>query len=146
MKACELMVGDWVSVTAEDGITYNGKVDSIGILRDLNMKATLVRVYIDEDKRIYVDMLLEKVKPISLTEEKLKANGWNKNGAYNDYILRGDIYDFIGYNADNNHVSINIDGRNVKQKVYVSANFVHELQHALRCCGLLEMADNFKIN
>lgn len=92
----------------------------------------------DGDRHIFV-------KPIPLTIKILKANGWNKNGAYNDYIIRGDIYNFIGYNTNNKHVRIRIDGWKALQEMYVSANFVHELQNALRLCGFNDLADNFKV-
>lgn len=130
MKTSELMIGDWVEMNLSPSVHKYYFKAQIVVSNLVSLEANF-----DFD-----------AKPIPLTEEILKANGWNKNGAYNDYILRGDIDDFIGYNADNKHVRINIDGWNAKQEVYVSANFVHELQHALRLCGLNDFADNFKVN
>ena len=39
---------------------------------------------------------------------------------------------------------INVNGRNANSNLY-SHSFVHELQRALRCCGLWNLANNFKI-
>lgn len=150
MTANELMCGDWVSATAEDGITYIGKVESIGILRDLDMKATLVRIYVDSDKRLYVDMLVEKVEPIPLTEEILEKNGWDI-GPYSILKVCNDKWlEFYhherrlrlwwkGIDEWQNDAEV--------QEVCFQCNctYVHEFQHALRLCGLNEMAENIKV-
>lgn len=79
-------------------------------------------------------------KPIPLTEELLKANGFEilYSGAallvqYDGYVIltkdHGDSrYQFAGYG----HYSIYI-------------TYVHEFQHALRLCGLSHLANNLKI-
>ena len=73
------------------------------------------------------------IYPMPLTKEILEANGiryqygspwWQKAYPYG--------------NTDKFEVHIN-------EVTTVIVEYVHELQHALRLCGLREMADNFKI-
>ena len=71
-----------------------------------------------------------EVDPIPLTAEILEKNGVKDSGA-----LSYEFYD--GY-----HVFLYAE----KRTVHAGALwFVHELQHALRLCGLHDLADNFKI-
>ena len=86
-----------------------------------------------------------QVKPITLTPEILEKNGfvfdcdfWTiANPRYNNvrmvtyYSIGDDVADvFSGHWAFDENYAI---------------DYVHELQHALRLCGLNELADNFKI-
>ena len=83
-----------------------------------------------------------QVKPITLTPEILEKNGFIK--------VNSQRYDY-GYPDTNCYVKVNpkknmihVNGRNANSNLY-SHSFVHELQHALRLCGLNELADNFKV-
>lgn len=112
MEAKELMIGDWVYV---------------------NNIATQV-MQVNEDCEIWThkDPFLpnENVEPIPLTDEMLKANGFDKEW------LTYEFYD--GYNFF-------LDGKNGVCVHVGRIWLVHELQHALRLCNLNELADNFKI-
>lgn len=126
MKAKNLMIGDYVrhksskyiiqiDSVLEDGVNYEycqGGLD-----------------YIDEDK----------IEPIPLTEEILKANGWQ--------LLSN--YDREAYYAPNGVFSL--DFRNGLFRLIIHGNIViiehvHQLLHDIRICGLNELADNFKLN
>ena len=81
-----------------------------------------------------------QVKPIPLTPKILEKNGFwvmkkVDNGAeeYIAYAIDGLIFH---YNRDNDYYFPNTP---------ISWKYVHELQHALRLCGLNELADNFKV-
>lgn len=96
-----------------------------------------------------------KLEPIPLTEEILKANGWinrvdGKFGSGGN-VVRGA---FVGVNRwhpkrmqermclvsfSSKKFGLLVTGR------FHYINYVHELQHALRLCGLNNLADNFKI-
>ena len=83
---------------------------------------------------------ISTIYPIPLTREILEKNGFwvmekVDNGAeeYIAYATDGLIFH---YNRDNDYYFPNTP---------ISWKYVHELQHALRLCGLDELADNFKI-
>lgn len=125
MKATELMIGDWV-----------GKVfDGYRIIEDYRQ--------VDWIRTGEIGVRYQKVwsigciVPIPLTAEILEKNG------------------FISYQQDRiviwrNDYSFAIECDLTTWEYYwangdVKINYVHELQHALRLCGLNDLADNFKI-
>ena len=112
------------------------------------MKATELQIgdwILYGDKPVKVLQLSENgkyswVKPIPLTPKILEKNGFwvmkkVDNGAeeYIAYATDGLIFH---YNRDNDYYFPNTP---------ISWKYVHQLQHALRLCGLNELADNFKI-
>ena len=83
-----------------------------------------------------------QVKPIPLTPEILEKNGFIKvNSQRYDYGYP-DTDCYVKVNPKRNMIHVN--GRNANSNLY-SHSFVHELQRALRLCGLDELADNFKV-
>ena len=83
-----------------------------------------------------------QVKPIPLTPEILEKNGFIKvNSQRYDYGYP-DTDCYVKVNPKKNMIHMN--GRNANSNLY-SHSFVHELQRALRLCGLDELADNFKV-
>lgn len=107
MEAKELMIGDWVYI------------------KDYPMRQQAKKMSAE-----YYQRSLCEFEPIPLTEEMLKANGFDKEG------LTYEFYD--GYNFF-------LDGKNGVCVHVGPIWFVHELQHSLRLCGLNDMADKFKI-
>lgn len=80
-------------------------------------------------------------KAIALSEEILKMNGFRESieeGTY--YFPKGYKAHERGYAIENEDGLWFITGHNLMPFVYI-----HELQHALRLCGLHDLADNFKI-
>jgi len=120
MEAKELMIGDWVSYEQfinNDSQYVFSKVD-----------LTLL-------EHAYIGII--KVAPIPLTEEILEANGWYEGDdkSWNHHDV---VFNLKSYGTDYPFM-ISISG--YKIGIY----YVHELQHALRLCGLNELVDNFKI-
>ena len=75
-----------------------------------------------------------QVKPIPLTPEILEKNGWLYN--VEDMWLHEEVGFFIEkFNGRFQCYDIN----------QIKLDSVHQLQQALRLCGLNELADNFKI-
>lgn len=145
MRAEELMVGDWViwknrqvQIASVSGIVYSfGQID-------------VVLAHCNDDN------LLEKhdiksVSPIPLTPEILEKNGWISDN-YNDRLH---VYN-LRYSKGHSTIAISDDG---KWSIEVSTEVakkdkrgradlitfvrdwcdgfcVHELQHALRLCGI----------
>ena len=143
MKATELQIGDWVKIKGH--LDYD-KVQEIA--RDENMQwyisfacsAVLFRAY--------------EFEPIPLTPEILEKNGFKKidfsHYQINDRTLvldaDGKWDGEVSWHWVVTEMSTNSKGQNVVLDYYVATlNYAHQLQHALRLCGLNELADNFKV-
>lgn len=93
-----------------------------------------------------------QVKPITLTAEILEKNGFEMfkyDGWVHYYRIFGNsvipfvLHSMIGGEMLSEEVDIFSTSTNTNCGIDV--NYVHELQHALRLCGLNELADNFKV-
>ena len=132
MKVTDLMLGDLILINntphrieAIDGIDAE-------ILADDNL------YYVGEDRYRSED----KIEGIPITPEILEKNGFIKvNSQRYDYGYP-DTDCYVKVNPKKNMIHVN--GRNANSNLY-SHSFVHELQRALRLCGLDELADNFKV-
>ena len=79
----------------------------------------------------------ERPQPIPLTTEILEKNGWERNGIFMKKRI-----------DENTHLSwTDICGSVLSQGNYYMCDckYVHTLQHALKLCGLDELANNFKV-
>lgn len=139
MKATELMICDWVQSWCEDYEPYE-----IVLVR---MQVEFVSHGIVHGKKgMFYDetQLLGRkygiLEPITLTAEILRENGWTTDGhtwEHNDVLfeIEGE-YNHKKYNSPLYIYCGNID---------TELKYVHQLQHALRLCGLNELADDFKV-
>lgn len=119
----ELSVGDWV---------YCAEFD----------KQVIDRVECVEKNRVYLEHAklytpINYIKPIPLTEEILKKNGFEKK-RYNSFVLENRyllVVNVIGGHFRSFYYSeesvFNIDGI-----MKISLWYVHQLQHFLRHCGI----------
>lgn len=129
MDCKSLMISDWVSYCNEyfQVDYYHRATDTIGLK------------YKGKSPNFQDGMICsEDAIPIPLTEEILKANGFKAEYApedyrYDDKMMLTQSYDKQGY------------WWVVGNMYVVQLFYVHELQHALKLCGLNEMADNFKV-
>ena len=80
-----------------------------------------------------------QVKPIPLTPEILEKNGWKRNKIFME--IKADENFNINFSWTDRY------GESLFQNGYYMCDckYVHTLQHALRLCGLDELADNFKV-
>lgn len=132
MKLTDLAIWDWVLINNTPHKIQ--AIDSIDaeILADDNL------YYVGEDRCHSED----KIEGIPITPEILENNGFIKvNSQRYDYGYP-DTDCYVKVNPKKNMIHVN--GRNANSNLY-SHSFVHELQRALRLCGLDELADNFKI-
>lgn len=135
MKLTDLAILDWVLIN-----NTPHKIQAIDSI-DAKIQADDELYYIEEDRRHSED----KIEGISLTPEILEKNGfvfdcdfWTiANPRYNNVrMVRYCSIDeeatdaFLGHWAFDENYAI---------------DYVHELQHALRLCGLNELANNFKV-
>jgi len=145
MEANELMIGDWVQNTCG----HKGKVIGFRYYPDTKSNDIVIS-YHGNDTTWSLSFLIE---PIPLTEEILKANDWE--------IMRGSISMTRCLYRISNKERIRIylhspymfqciddercEGYEVREWSIGNIRYIHELQHALRLCGLNDLADNFKI-
>jgi len=132
MKANELIIGDWVC-------NYNNTPEQLIAIDAYNSSVTGTSRY------EYCDM--DRIKPIPLTEEILKANGFKQ--------LTREIIDSKKYYFcfredtaldDEGHQFYIIDIFTFDTWLSLRGIlFVHELQHLLRTIHRADFADNFKI-
>ena len=125
------MIGDWVKFMDEPlrvQHVYNNGYDDV--------VAETMEEFLDEDGVIceeIKDVPLVNCSPIPLTPEILEKNGWWYN--VEDIWLHEEV-DFC------------IEKFNGRFQCYeindIKLDSVHQLQHALRLCGLDKLADNFK--
>lgn len=122
----ELMVNDFV--------LWNGKIARIETIW-LNSHA--VKLIVGKDK-IYRDAFLTDIKPIPITPEILKKNGFYYDTEDDSFIIRSSIYGNLIYQIR----ICNIDDKGYFQ-VYILTDlcstticieYVHDLQHLLRLC------------
>ena len=124
MKAEDLMVGDRVFLFGDKPV----KVDCIGN----------VEVYLSDEDGIDWRVTYEHIKPIPLTVEMLEKNGFSGEGYYMGIV--GFHTDPIPEVKDGYEVFIwkdmclEIKHGFTHLKRYTF--YVHELQHALRLCGI----------
>ena len=94
----------------------------------------------------------DQPQPIPLTSEILEKNGFEMfkyDGWVHYYRIFGNsvipfvLHSMIGGEMLSEEVDIFSTSTNTNRGIDV--NYVHELQHALRLCGLNKLADNFKV-
>ena len=153
MKTTDLMVGDWVLIN--DAPHKIQAIDSIDaeILTDDDL------YYVGEDRCHSED----KIEGIPITPEILKKNDWywgftsdEKNfkscvmGAFEPHWVydKGAREISLYFDKDTDGGALRIADQRFNRRLdffWCDTLYVHELQHALRICGLNELADNFKV-
>lgn len=139
MKTNELMMNDWVYRLE----IYGYNVDSpypvqVHLIEDWTHqgKDHTANIYCDDCDKLPVSA----IKPIPLTEEILLKNGFEKTGSFADLKeyawtdIDNDIYIFyVESNEPYFYTEI--------ATVDVEIKYVHQLQHLLRMCGSVVLAD-----
>lgn len=148
MKTNDLMIGDLVCVTKDVCIKKDTIVevrcidaDNAFIEKELKGCATCIN---KNDRCNYGGVWVEYLAPIPLTIEILEKNGFEKDGSV--FYIAEDYYDIeIKEYSDSIWVVLVTDNELGIPDSKFTISHVHELQHALRLCGLSDLADNFKI-
>ena len=135
MKATELMIGDWVGRVFDDKRIDYRQVDWIRT-GEIGMRYQKV-------------WAIGCIEPIPLTAEILEKDGWerdiDKEWEYNNsHILPHYCYQWEKRNVKI-EMYAGLEGFTISLIIGRRFYAVHELQHALRLCGLNELADNFKV-
>lgn len=119
MEANELMIGDWVNF------------------------GSFIRQVIQSDyyQDVNGDCVLDGVKPIPLTPEMLEKNGWYVP-LLKSWWEHPDIAFWMkGYTDGTFELMIDEDS----DISFCTIRYVHELQRALRCCGLFDKANDIVV-
>lgn len=122
IKISDISVGDWVEWKVYDK-SYDILVTQI--------TDTLIRGVHDG---IEYGMLLKQISPIPITPEILEANGFVKNGEYDEWNIG--IWEtpyLLGVSLGRPAVTIKWNGSSI---FIDQAKNVHQLQHALRLAGV----------
>lgn len=98
-------------------------------------------------KSIEYSFKSEYIKPIPLTTDILTNNGFTQDTIGSGLILHIDnsenLYVLVNYR--HNGECRNVEISNKMYNLLCPIQYVHELQHALRLCGLSELAENLKV-
>ena len=125
MKTSELQLGDIVSCLGDPvivvSLSFNGD-EPIGTILPLT-NSPLTNIFTFREKDVY---------PIILDESMFMQNNFNP-----EVIL------WWRFSEDD---PFKITIKNENTSLCIQVKYVHELQHALRLCGLSELADKFIID
>ena len=127
MRATDFMIGDWVCL--KDGAKYELPLKVDGVLTD----------DISIEGEGFLGGVDEFIRPIPITPEILEKNGWKRNEIFMD-IKASENFNINFSWTDMYGESLFLNGYYM-----CDCKYVHTLQHALRLCGLDELADNFKV-
>lgn len=121
LRSEDLMIGDWVR-----GFVPDSNSTIYGIFNEQRI------VIIAEPSKAYIELSIDDIQPIPLTSKILEKNGF----IYQDEKVWGKKKEGItieldfGKYATLNHKGFWCIGGNAE------IHYVHELQHALRLCGI----------
>ena len=129
MKIEEIMVGDYLKITEPDKFA-----GFIGSVQNIGGPSKYLTMYLEPYHD--VDVFIEDVEGIPLTAEILEKNFQEFLPGINlMYQLKGP---YCAMNEDGQWVFglVKVDGENSARYPLVKISFVHQLQHALRLCGI----------
>lgn len=135
MKANELMIGDWYLASKQ----YS-TIDGDYTLEFYPKKLTIDDLIFAKENDWNNCDWDEFTEPIQLTKEILEKNGFKLLKCKIEMQSDNSIITFYG-----NHLDIIISEETEQIRFSKNIKYIHELQHALRLCGLSELVDNFKI-
>lgn len=126
MKANEIQIGDW--------LYYKGQFNAFPFkVESITKKKVGYHAEPNEHRMYY--LRLSECKPIPLTLEILERNGWKKDG----YFYRHEEFGYIQLGELFEHASLDFRKYGINYRVQTSPDlfeYVHNLQHALRLCGI----------
>lgn len=125
MKANELMLGDWVVYRGDTEYTSPVRIEGMDIL---------IGALITEDRD---DVGFDGIEPIPLTAEILEKNGFRHGDGIEKRWYNMKIEDKkVTLYQSNTFYSLKIDEGIWPKLNNIYIHFVHQLQNALRLCGI----------
>lgn len=141
MRLNEVMIADLLEY---DG-SYTKVLDIVSC--GSTYPISLENIKDSEDVRLLFEKDLKNIKPIAITPEIIKANGFVEKEigkglfAWTD----GESVDIEIWKTCGPKWSLEIVTKDRTQGMTLLIPCIHELQHAVRLMGLYDLADNFKI-
>lgn len=140
MKAKELMIGDWVHIDEQDKYAgATGQIQSLMYHREDD--AAYFNVFI-QGKFGYVsrDVCSDDIRPIHLTADILEKNGFENIGDDTYQLEEKPCWFWVDffrhtYGCEYDTSTYEYEDDEHRLKLYGIPS-VHELQHALRLCGI----------
>lgn len=141
MKLTELMIGDLLEYNG----SYTKVLDMVSC--GSTYPLSLVNIMDSEDVRLLFERDLKDVKPIAITPEILKANGFveKETGKGRFTWTDGESADIEMWKTCGPKWSLEILSKDRTQGMTLQIPCVHETQHVVRLMGLNDFADNFVI-
>lgn len=135
MKATDLMIGDWV--------LFNGNSKKVTSLLVTDLGVDQIYVF---GKSCQVATISEYIEPIPLTEEILEQNGFVRHDKHK-YSVTGSNYKYLKVRcyADTYFEIGNAVDEEGELQAFADIQYVHELQHALKLCGIEKEIDLEKL-
>ena len=143
MRASELTLGSWVIATNNGVCPLPGKIAEM-----LPRAGRVVGIDGDGVWLSFVDFffMLDAIEPVPLTPEILEKNGWkhefDKKPYMTFYHLEDEKYWLMWCISEH---TLDIQRQNITlldqynlcaERAVIACNYVHQLQHALRLCGI----------
>lgn len=127
------MIGDWVSIEEPD--RYHGYFGEVEIINSVTGYIT-----VSIESHGYHDVFCDDLQPISLTPEIMEKNGFipnkfNINDVFGTRFDLGNYYNLTFFNS-NRGGSLTKYYTSQYGFYITTMQYVHELQHALRLCGI----------
>ena len=144
MRAEELMVGDYVRV-ANDVCIKKGAIvqvrrvdaDAATRLPERELKGAVICFDIADEDRFTGGVWCKYLEPIPLSNEILEKIGFTCCSNYASILVRDDSMNVLWQAKYVPFTSmIEVKNKNTGEKVKVLCYSVHELQHALKICGI----------
>jgi hypothetical protein len=146
MKAEDLMIGDWVYLI---NTVHNVSFPDNGVIQDEGYTTTHTPIkittvsencvsYYSNKLELYITVSSEDIEPIPLTPEILEKNGilYEKQSYY--YVIEDnkdlECTYYIQQVQDDWAIGVDIGAYDCS--VFARIKYVHELQHALKLCGI----------
>lgn len=141
MKAKDLMIGDLVYIKAYKADENFQKVEFQKPVRIAGIENIVTVEDPSNDKEPYRMFGNTEIEPIPLTLEILKKNGFSKFVA-GQYLCANKEEDWFILVMPGLHTAPNskhrylVSCKHIYTDAKIAINYVHELQHALRLCGI----------
>ena len=140
MDAKDLMIDDWVEVTRTECVADGGHYITWS---EYGKVVGITDSYIEvevRDGEYNVDAHEDELKPIPLTPEILEKNGFELKGDgwlwCEDKDVEEQNYSFVQFRRDGEVRVVEINHLNKAVTKFRNIQNVHELQHALKLCGI----------